>query len=130
MIRVALRSSSAARVRALRALIEAHGFRVTAQEDGTLTVVDGEPSFDEESYAGEGHGVSEQGDVPSEALTPREREVLDLVSRGLSNREIARRLGISVHTAKFHLSTIYSKLDVTNRAEAVSKGVRRGLIAV
>jgi DNA-binding NarL/FixJ family response regulator len=66
----------------------------------------------------------------SEPLTAREREVLELLGRGLSNRLIAQELHISEHTVKFHISSLYAKLDVSNRAEAVSQGARRGLISL
>jgi len=66
----------------------------------------------------------------SEALTTRESEVLGLLGRGLSNKMIARELHISEHTVKFHISSIYSKLGVSNRAEAVSQGARHGLISL
>jgi DNA-binding NarL/FixJ family response regulator len=66
----------------------------------------------------------------SEPLTTREREVLELLGHGLSNRLIARELHISEHTVKFHISSLYSKLGVGNRAEAVSQGARRGLISL
>jgi DNA-binding NarL/FixJ family response regulator len=66
----------------------------------------------------------------SEALTAREREVLDLLGRGLSNRLIGRELHISEHTVKFHISSLYAKLGVNNRAEAVSRGARHGLISL
>lgn len=70
-------------------------------------------------------------DAPSNRpLTPREAEVLGLISRGLANKSIARRLGISDHTVKFHISSIYTKLDVANRAEAVSVGARLGIITL
>ena len=65
-----------------------------------------------------------------EPLTAREREVLELLGHGLSNRLIARDLHISEHTVKFHISSLYSKLGVGNRAEAVSQGARRGLISL
>ncbi|MGE5361738.1 MAG: helix-turn-helix domain-containing protein [Bacteroidales bacterium] len=61
-------------------------------------------------------------------LTEREGEVLALVSEGLPNKGIAARLGISEHTVKFHLSSIFSKLGVSSRTEAVRRGVRSGLI--
>jgi DNA-binding NarL/FixJ family response regulator len=61
-------------------------------------------------------------------LTPREREILGLIGEGLSNKAMARRLGISVHTVKFHLEALFSKLDATTRAEAVAKGLRGGVI--
>ncbi len=63
-------------------------------------------------------------------LTPREVEVLTGVGAGLSNKEVARRLGISAHTVKFHLEAAFRKLGVRSRAEAVAKGLRRGLIEV
>ncbi len=66
----------------------------------------------------------------SEPLTAREREVLELLGRGLSNRLIARELHISEHTVKFHISSLYAKLEVNNRAEAVSQGARHGLISL
>jgi len=79
-------------------------------------------------------GGFEIGDVdvslPDEALTAREREVLELLSRGLPNKLIARRLQISEHTVKFHVSSIYAKLGATSRTDAVSRGVRRGLITL
>jgi two-component system, NarL family, nitrate/nitrite response regulator NarL len=63
-------------------------------------------------------------------LTPREVEVLSLVGQGLTNKAVARRLGISVHTVKFHLEALFAKLDATSRAEAVAKGLRGGVIEV
>ena len=65
-----------------------------------------------------------------EPLTPRERDVLELVALGLSNHAIAARLGISDHTVKFHLASIFGKLDVTTRTGAVRRGLTRGLITV
>lgn len=63
-------------------------------------------------------------------LTEREAEVLGLLAKGLANKQIAASLGISEHTVKFHVSSIYAKLNVTNRAEAVSEGLRGGWIAL
>jgi len=65
-----------------------------------------------------------------EDLTARESEVLRLVSMGLGNKEIAVRLAISEHTAKFHISSILSKLHAGSRTEAVSLGIRKGLIPI
>ena len=76
----------------------------------------------------EGDADDEGEDAPLEALTTREREVLELVSEGLPNKAIASRLGISDHTVKFHLSSIFSKLGVSTRTEAVRRAVRAGLI--
>ncbi len=66
----------------------------------------------------------------AESLTSREREVLQWLGQGLSNRQIAGRLGISEHTVKFHVSAIYAKLGVASRAEAVRVGARRGLLVL
>lgn len=63
-------------------------------------------------------------------LTDRESEVLGLLAKGLANKQIAVALGISEHTVKFHVSSIYSKLNVTNRTEAVREGLRGGWIAL
>jgi NarL family two-component system response regulator YdfI len=63
-----------------------------------------------------------------EPLTPREREVFALLSDGLGNKEIASRLNISEHTIKFHMRSILGKLGASSRTEAVSRGLRSGLI--
>lgn len=62
------------------------------------------------------------------ALTPRELEVLAAMADGASNKAIARRLGISFHTVKFHVASILEKLDADSRTEAVAEGARLGLI--
>jgi len=74
--------------------------------------------------------LAERLETPAEPLTPREREVLDLLAHGLTNRQIAERLGISEHTAKFHVAAVSAKLGATGRTEAVSLGVRHGLITL
>ncbi|WP_426524063.1 response regulator transcription factor [Bradyrhizobium sp. McL0615] len=61
-------------------------------------------------------------------LTPRERDVLVLMAEGASNKAIARQLGISVHTAKFHVGSLLEKLDATGRTDAVAHAARRGVI--
>lgn len=63
-----------------------------------------------------------------EALTPREVEVLGMLAEGLGNKTIAWRLAISEHTVKFHVSSIFAKLGASSRTEAVTLGIRRGLI--
>jgi two-component system nitrate/nitrite response regulator NarL len=67
---------------------------------------------------------------PLEPLTPRESEVLEQLSLGSTNKEIARRLGISEHTAKFHVNAILAKLDAASRTEAVVKAARLGLVVL
>jgi len=74
-------------------------------------------------------GFRAVADDPAPALlTPREAEILTLVGQGMSNKAVARELGISVHTVKFHLEALFAKLDATSRAEAVAKGLRGGVI--
>ena len=63
-----------------------------------------------------------------EPLTPREKEVLQMLASGLGNKQIAAHLKISEHTAKFHVASILGKLGASSRTEAVSLGLRRGLI--
>jgi NarL family two-component system response regulator YdfI len=65
---------------------------------------------------------------PGQSLSPREIEVLRMLADGLGNKIIAYRLGISEHTVKFHVASIMAKLDAGSRTEAVTQGVRRGLI--
>lgn len=65
-----------------------------------------------------------------ERLTPREVEVLEQLAQGLTNKQIALALGISEHTVKYHISAIYAKLGVMNRAEAVRVGARRGYLRI
>jgi DNA-binding NarL/FixJ family response regulator len=65
-----------------------------------------------------------------ERLTPREVEVLEQLAQGLTNKQIALTLGISEHTVKYHISSIYGKLGVMNRAEAVRVGARHGYLQI
>ena len=65
-----------------------------------------------------------------EPLTAREREVLRLLASGLTNKEIAQRLGVTGHTIKFHMNGILGKLGAATRTEAVVEAARRGIIAV
>ena len=65
-----------------------------------------------------------------EKLTQREVEVLEMMSEGLSNKEIAALLNISVHTAKFHISSILGKLGASSRTEATAISLRHGLITI
>jgi DNA-binding NarL/FixJ family response regulator len=69
-------------------------------------------------------------DAPLEALTRREHDVLRLMAEGLGNKQIAERLGITEHTAKFHVHTILGKLGTQSRTEAVVYAARLGLIAI
>ena len=65
-----------------------------------------------------------------DALTSREREVLEMLAEGLSNKEIAWRMKISEHTVKFHVASVFAKLGASTRTEAVMHGIRQGLIMI
>jgi DNA-binding NarL/FixJ family response regulator len=67
-------------------------------------------------------------DELTEAFTPREGEVLQMLASGLANKQIAAKLAISEHTVKFHVASILGKLGAASRTEAVSLGIRRGLV--
>ena len=67
---------------------------------------------------------------PAEPLTQREVEVLEMLAEGLSNKLIAYKLGVSEHTAKFHVNSILAKLNAGTRTEAVMRGVRLGLVKI
>jgi DNA-binding NarL/FixJ family response regulator len=73
-------------------------------------------------------GTAARTAAPPEALTAREAQILALLAEGLVNKQIAARLGISRHTVKTHLGTLFHKLGVSTRAEAVAAGARAGVI--
>ena len=88
----------------------------------------GESAFDSRSAAAMVRSLNARSPVESKQLTEREREVLSLLARGLSNRDIGKRLYISETTAKFHVGNILRKLNVSCRAEAVYAASKSGLI--
>jgi DNA-binding NarL/FixJ family response regulator len=77
---------------------------------------------------GGGAASPAEPDAPVEPLTPREVEVLQLLAEGLSNKLLGSRLGISEHTAKFHVNAILGKLGAQGRTDAVVRAARMGLI--
>lgn len=91
-------------------------------------VARGESAFDARSAAAMIRGLKAPPAGADRKLTPRECEVLSLLARGLSNRDIGARLYISETTAKFHVGNILRKLDVTRRAEAVYEASKMGVI--
>lgn len=106
-------ASLAERVAAL--LREARGLRVAAMgETADLIVMEASPS--------------ERALERNATLTQRELEVLRLLAEGASNKTIARRLGISAHTAKFHVGRLLDKLDATGRTDAVAHAARLGVL--
>ena len=102
--------------RQLAAAVQAAAAGLTALEPETVQALSRPPLETIELEPGE------------EELTPRETEVLRMMTAGLSNREIASALGISEHTVKFHITSIFGKLGTSSRTEAVTEGIRRGLV--
>jgi DNA-binding CsgD family transcriptional regulator len=90
-----------------------------------LQLVDASETADVTMVLSNGASAPADDDVP---LTPRELEVLTLLAEGMSNKAIARRLGISVHTAKFHVGALIDKFDAIGRTDAVAHAARRGVI--
>jgi DNA-binding NarL/FixJ family response regulator len=74
--------------------------------------------------------VTPKGEANDTFLTPREKEVLQLLAQGVGNKEIAWRLHITEHTVKFHVSSLMSKLSAGSRTEAVTQGIRRGYVSL
>jgi DNA-binding CsgD family transcriptional regulator len=100
---------------------------VTQDEAADLVLASAAPALDAPPLSAS--ATADASDVdPAALLTPREREVLALLADGASNKAIARRLGISVHTAKFHVGSLLDKLDASGRTDAVTHAARRGVI--
>ena len=93
-----------------------------------LTVVD--PALDVTVQLPADRRTAQTVDGDPVVLTPRERQVLELVSRGYPNKSIAYELRISEHTAKFHVGSLLAKLQAASRAEVVTNATRRGLLTV
>jgi DNA-binding NarL/FixJ family response regulator len=114
-VRAALRPSAADALIAAAIRLAVAGYQVGP-------IGDGKPA---------GNGRSDEHELrPSVALTQREREVIALLAEGASNKLIARRLDISVHTAKFHVAAILEKLGAVNRTDAIAIAMREGLVLV
>jgi DNA-binding NarL/FixJ family response regulator len=117
----------------VRALIlrESHPNEITAAlqaaSDGLAVI---SPEILDVLLPAVGETADEDSFALEEPLTGRETEVLGLLAEGAGNKEIAARLGISEHTAKFHVSSILSKLGASSRTEAVTRGYREGLILI
>jgi DNA-binding NarL/FixJ family response regulator len=118
---VSLETTAEALQAAVRALAEGLAAVSPALLQQALAAGNGS-SADAAGMAGDGE------DAPLAPLTEREVDVLLRLAQGLTNKQIALALGISEHTVKFHVSSIYSKLGVSNRAEAVRKGARKGWV--
>ena len=100
---------------------------VTQDEAADLVLTSAARSLDASAMSA--NATTDATDLdPAALLTPREREVLALLADGASNKAIARKLGISVHTAKFHVGSLLDKLDASGRTDAVTHAARRGVI--
>ena len=114
-----------------RALRTDPAVQVVAREsDADVVVADAEPHRTPLSAV---DTVERARAVPArkgQTLTPRERDVLRLVAGGMGNARIGERLGISKSTVKFHLGATFTKLGVHTRAEAVTMGIRSGIVLV
>ena len=115
-IRLALNLADAELADRLAALLASvPGLRLVGEDEtaDAVVVLSTDPSLTADGY------------IP---LTPRELEVLALLAEGASNKMIAKRLGISVHTAKFHVGSLLDKLDAVGRTDAVAHAARLGVI--
>jgi DNA-binding CsgD family transcriptional regulator len=98
------------------------GVELVAAGDGAEAIIVASDGSVPEIEAGDGE--------THVALTARELEVLALMAEGASNKAIARRLGISIHTAKFHVASLIDKLDAVGRTDAVAHAARLGVIVL
>ena len=142
-LRIAIRAASPERRKSFAERVEAAGHRLV-ETDADVVLIDasaGPNDIDDALRAAAAlieprpeapapSGFRAASETPAVLLTPREIEILSALGEGLSNKEVARALGISAHTVKFHLETIFRKLNVTSRAEAVAKGLRQGILEI
>jgi DNA-binding NarL/FixJ family response regulator len=110
---------SSNRRKIITAILAAADGLAILEPEFTAALVDEAPPSD---------GSTEHNSFQRARLTPRELEVLAAMADGASNKAIARRLGISFHTAKFHVAAILTKLDAETRTEAVMKAAQSGLV--
>jgi DNA-binding NarL/FixJ family response regulator len=114
---------------AVAANVDATRLRAAVQAVAAgLTVID--PALDVTVHLPGSRSCQQDDRGDSVSLTPRERQVLELVARGYPNKSIAYELRISEHTAKFHVGSLLSKLEAASRAEVVTNATRRGLLTV
>jgi DNA-binding NarL/FixJ family response regulator len=116
-LRVAIRVADAALADRLRQLVSDGGHDVVdAAHDADVVMSD----------ANAAGGFSPAAEPDSRSfLTPRELEVLGAIGEGLTNKAIARKLGISLHTVKFHVESLFRKLDARTRTEALARAAER-----
>ena len=125
IVRAALSPTAADSVIAAALRLAAAGYRIAPVGDTAVSPADDESH--DLPYATGGHRLAPLGTA---VLTQRERQVIALLAEGASNKLIARRLDISVHTAKFHVAAILEKLGAVNRTDAIAIAMREGLVLV
>jgi DNA-binding NarL/FixJ family response regulator len=137
-LRVAIVAGDAERRATLTELVEAAGHEVVGAADAQVILCDGanateidaalsivEKAVAERTSAFETVEFESLPESAAELLTPRELDVLVAISDGLSNKAVAQKLGISLHTVKFHVESLLRKLGARTRAEAVARGLER-----
>jgi DNA-binding NarL/FixJ family response regulator len=140
-LRVAVCAGDEQRRAALAAIVERMGYEIAEAGDADVVLADADSGqietvlkaiqkriFADSNDDSATHFAGPDEEDSGPLLTPRELEVLVAISDGLSNKAVARRFEISQHTVKFHVESIFRKLGVATRAEAVAKGLRRGLV--
>jgi DNA-binding NarL/FixJ family response regulator len=141
VLRVAILAPDGARRDELAGIVTHAGHAVVDESTADIVLLDGGTSAEQieaalHAAAGgpsprpvvevRSHGFEELADrVAGVLLSPRELDVLGAIGAGLSNKAIARQLGISLHTVKFHIESLFRKLGARTRAEAVAKGLER-----
>jgi DNA-binding CsgD family transcriptional regulator len=141
LLRVAIVAADDARRDEIAAVVEHAGHAVVGESSADIVLLDGATTAEQIEAAlraaADGStvhalpkprslGFEELADrAAGVLLTPRELDVLAAISAGLSNKAIARQLGISLHTVKFHIESLFRKLGARTRAEAVAKGLER-----
>lgn len=131
-LKVGIVASDAERKSALEQIVTDAGHRVVEVDEADVVLADRELVTVRQASSAQTIGfaeLAERDDHP--LLTPRELEVLTAIGEGMSNKTIARKLCISLHTVKFHVESLFRKLGVRTRAEAVARGleqVRKSLI--
>jgi DNA-binding NarL/FixJ family response regulator len=141
-LRVAISARGEERIAALTRLLRSLGHEVVANDDDPDVVLavlpeSAEAAEIEAALRAVAHGVVSSPAVSTSGfnavqeaeartlLTPREAQILDAIADGLTNKAIARRLGISLHTVKFHVESVFRKLGASTRTEAVAKAAER-----
>jgi two-component system, NarL family, nitrate/nitrite response regulator NarL len=141
LLRVAIVAADDTRRDEIAAVVARAGHVVVDESSADIVLLDGATTADQIEAALQAAGGSSPVQVLSQPrsrgfeelaeraagvlLTPRELDVLAAISAGLSNKAIARQLGISLHTVKFHIESLFRKLGARTRAEAVAKGLER-----